>query len=502
MSEEDTLDSESGASAESEEETPQLSFYGGNLAPGLMILAFLGSVLYIVWLGAASSTSFWAAGILSIFVGGVLAKNHTAFSEAVIDGLSREMVGVMVAAWLLAGILGAVLTAADTPGALIYVASLFGDVITGRVFVIVTFILSSIIATAIGSGAGTVIAAGPVFFPAGVLLGAHPVLMGGAILSGAAFGDDYAPISDTTIVAAYTQETDISGCIRSRLKYILIAAALAIVLFLIAPVPGVGETAQGSITQVYEQFNRPDALPMLIPAFVVIGLALYGMHLVTILVFGNIIAIVFAVGFGLVEPSGIVSYEDVIGGNPGGAVISGIEGLIGVIIFAMLVMAIYGVLERSGTIEDITALALKPVRGIRSAEVSIVGITLIVNLITALNSVTLLAVGEIVNNIGKDAGVNEYRRANLLDMAGNSLFYTLPWMLAPLLMVSVISGVTEQYPVTVPSVAQVGLYTFHSWMLLLVVIGAIVTGFGRTWAADDTGDWWGSARAEPEPSAD
>lgn len=496
----DQMDNSGGT--ESEDEPTELGFYGGNLAVGLMILAFLGSILYIVWIGAAGSTSFWAAGVLALFVGGVLAKNQQAFSEAVINGIGREMVGVMVAAWLLAGILGSVLAGADTPGALIYVASLFGDAITGRVFVVVTFVISSVIATAIGTGAGTVLAAGPVFFPAGVLLGANPVLMGGAILSGAAFGDDYAPISDTTIVAAYTQETDISGCIRSRLKYVLVAAVLAIVLFLIAPAPAIGGGAQGSVSQVFEQFSRPDALPMLIPAFAVIGLALYGMHLITILIFGNILAIAVAVGFGLMEPSGIVSYEDVILGNPGGAVITGIQDLIGVIIFAMLVMAIYGVLEESGAIDDISSLALKPVRGIRSAELSIVGVTLVVNLITALNSVTLLAVGEIVNKIGTESGINEYRRANLLDLAGNSLFYTLPWMLAPLLMVAVISGVTEQYPVAVPTPIQVGLYTFHSWMLLLVVLGAIATGFGRTWAADDTGDWWGPAESEPGPSAD
>lgn len=502
MSSEGSNDPGGSEQAENGDQAQDLSFYGGKLAAALIIGAFMGGVLYIVWIGAAGSTSFWGAGILALFVGGILAKNQKAYSQAVIDGIGREMVGVMVAAWLFAGILGAVLTAADTPGALIYVASLFGDAITGRVFVIATFLISSIIATAIGTGAGTVIAAGPVFFPAGVLLGADPALMGGAILSGAAFGDDYAPISDTTIVAAYTQETDISGCIRSRLKYVLVAAALAIILFLIAPAPGIGQGAQGSISQVYEQFSRPDALPMLIPAFFVIGLALYGMHLITILVFGNVLAILVAVGFGLVEPSGIVSYEDVLLGNPGGAVISGIQDLIGVIIFAMLVMAIYGVLERSGAIDDITTLALKPVRGIQSAEVSIVGITLLVTLITTLNSVTLLAVGEIVNKIGKNAGINEYRRANLLDLAGNSLFYTLPWMLAPLLMVAVMSGVTEQYPVAVPTPLQVGLYTFHPWMLLVVVIGAIVTGFGRTWAADDTGDWWGASEEDSGPLAD
>lgn len=48
-------------------------------------------------------------------------------------------------------------------------------------------------------------------YPAGIVLGANPAAVMGAIISGAAFGDNVSPVSDTTIVSAATQETDVGG---------------------------------------------------------------------------------------------------------------------------------------------------------------------------------------------------------------------------------------------------------------------------------------------------
>ena len=70
-------------------------------------------------------------------------------------------------------------------------------------------------------------------FPSGLILGADPVWLFAAILSGAAFGDNLAPVSDTTVVSATTQETDIPGVVRSRFKYAIAAAVPTLVIFLI-----------------------------------------------------------------------------------------------------------------------------------------------------------------------------------------------------------------------------------------------------------------------------
>ena len=49
----------------------------------------------------------------------------------------------------------------------------------------------------------------------------------------ALFGDNLAPISDTTIASALTQESKINDVVRSRLPYSLIAGGISAVLFII-----------------------------------------------------------------------------------------------------------------------------------------------------------------------------------------------------------------------------------------------------------------------------
>ncbi len=104
--------------------------------------------------------------------------------------------------------------------------------LTGASFTLAIFVSSALFATAVGTGLGTIVGFTAVMYPAGIILGAGPAVLMGAIFSGAAFGDNLAPVSDTTIVSAATQETDLGGVVRSRLKYVLIAAAISALLFL------------------------------------------------------------------------------------------------------------------------------------------------------------------------------------------------------------------------------------------------------------------------------
>jgi Na+/H+ antiporter NhaC len=61
---------------------------------------------------------------------------------------------------------------------------------------------------------------------------ASPVLVAtvGAVLAGAVFGDHCSPISDTTIVSAFSSDCDVMAHVRTQLPYALAAALLATVL--------------------------------------------------------------------------------------------------------------------------------------------------------------------------------------------------------------------------------------------------------------------------------
>ena len=100
----------------------------------------------------------------------------------------------------------------------------------GSVFTVLVFGAAMLFALGTGTSTGTCIALTPVLYPAGYFLGSDPALLGLAILSGAAFGDNLAPISDTTIVSAYTQGAKMKDVVRSRFPLAISAAGLAAVV--------------------------------------------------------------------------------------------------------------------------------------------------------------------------------------------------------------------------------------------------------------------------------
>ena len=97
----------------------------------------------------------------------------------------------------------------------------------------VSFIICALISTACGTSSGAIVAVLPVMLPIGIDLGCDASLVCGAVISGALFGDNLAPISDTTIASALTQESKINDVVRSRLPYSLIAGGISAVLFII-----------------------------------------------------------------------------------------------------------------------------------------------------------------------------------------------------------------------------------------------------------------------------
>ena len=102
----------------------------------------------------------------------------------------------------------------------------------------VVFLLASTISFSTGTSWGTMAIVMPLAIPLAVKLtafqagvAASPILVAtvGAVLAGAVFGDHCSPISDTTIVSAFSSDCDVMAHVRTQLPYALTAALLAAV---------------------------------------------------------------------------------------------------------------------------------------------------------------------------------------------------------------------------------------------------------------------------------
>lgn len=233
----------------------------GKLAP-LMVAAAM-----ILWAAfSQSNVNGYVLAFFAALVAGVLfAKDEKAYGEALVYGLSKPMFGVIVMAVILAAISGKLISASGVVQtiAVYVVAAGF----TGKLFVAASFLITCLLAFATGTSVGTYFVVIPILFPVGVMAGAAPEFMIGAIVSGAAFGDNLGPISDTTIASSATQHADLGTVVKTRMRYSLPAAAGALVLFLLFS----KTTDDGAITSSAAGTAKPISLVMLVvPAVIIV----------------------------------------------------------------------------------------------------------------------------------------------------------------------------------------------------------------------------------------
>ena len=176
--------------------------------------------------------------------------------------------------------------------------------LNGVGFVVATFVICCIVSLSTGSSFATILICSPLLYPAGGLLGSSLPALAGAIIGGATFGDFIAPISDTTIASALSQNAVIGATIKSRLKYVVPATVFALVGFFLVAL----NTTDPSTTIINEMGN-PKGLPMLlVPAFI-IYLFLRGKHLLHGLLLGLIFGTLLALLLGLLLPESLLSLD-------------------------------------------------------------------------------------------------------------------------------------------------------------------------------------------------
>jgi Na+/H+ antiporter NhaC len=443
-------------------------YYGGMIGALAPVGLFLAGVGWLGLSGAPDESGFWPILLAALALGLLLSRDKEAYADAVITGMSRRLVMIMVMAWLLAGVLGALLRDSGMVDALVWSAHATG--VSGGGYVVAAFFIAAFFATSTGTSLGTLLVCTPLLYPPGPAVGADPAFLMGAILGGATFGDNVSPISDTTIASAGTQEADIAGVVRSRLRYALPAAAVAL---LVAGILGGGE-----VTEPGPDLTRAPALAgwvMLVVPVAVLGFLLRRRGLLEALFYGILLAMLVGLASGAFTPGALldIDREQFVAT---GLVLDGMQRAVGISVFTILLMGLVGGVEASGLMTRLTTWAQKQARGPRSAEMWIFGVISAAVVLTTHSVVAILAVGDMTRKAGSSLGLGAYRRANLLDITVCTYPFLLPFFIPTILAASLTGGV-EGAPHLSPWDA--GLHNVHSWALLIVILAAILTGWGR-----------------------
>ncbi len=459
-----------GAQSRGPEQQPgALGFYGGNAGALAPFIVFIVGVTWLGLSGAPDERGLWPVLIAAIFAAVLLAHDRDRYCRTLLNGMGQPIVMLMLMAWMLAGILGTLLTAGGVVDALAGAAGASG--LHGGAYAAAAFIVCCLFSAATGTSLGTLILCLPVLYPLGAALGTNAVVLAGAIIGGATFGDNISPVSDTTIASATTQGAEIGAVVRARLRYAVPAAAVALVGY--ALLGGRGTAAAAATDAV--QSTGPLAL-LVAPALVFI-LLLSGRHLVEGLLAG--IGVALATGWitGLIRP------QDVLRINPegfaaGGLVVEGIERALGISVFTLLLMGLVAGIEASGLLDRLVGAANRSARSQRGAEAWIFAAVSGAVMLTTHSVVAILAVGTFARQTGEQLGVAPTRRANLLDTTVCTYPFLFPWFIPTVLAASLTAGgSTNGMPRL--SALQIGMANLHSWVLLAIVLLAVFGGYGR-----------------------
>jgi Na+/H+ antiporter NhaC len=445
-----------------------LAFRGGTAGALAPFLLFLTGVAWLGLSGAPDERGFWPILVAALTLGLVLVRNRAAFADAVIGGMSRRIVMVMVLAWMLAGILGTLLGATGLVDALTWLAR-SADV-SGAGFAVAAFLICGAVAVATGTSLGTILVCAPLLYPAGGALGAEPAVLLGAILGGATFGDNVSPVSDTTIASAMTQNAEMGRVVRSRMRYALPAAAAAMLAALVLGSSGTPAAAAAAA-------GNPAALPKLVVPAMVIALLLRGRQLLEGLLFGILATAVLGLGLGLLEPSQLL-YIDAERFGARGLVVEGIDRAVGVSVFTLLLMGLVGALEASHLLARLVDAVGRRMHTPRGAEFGLFATISAAVLLTTHSVVAILVTGDFARSVGERFGIDRYRRSNLLDVTVCTYPFLLPYFIPTILIASTTQG-AEAFGMPRLSALTAGMWNFYAWGLLTMLIAAIVTGWGR-----------------------
>lgn len=297
--------------------------------------------------------------------------------------------------------------------------------------------------------------------------------MAGCIVSGAVFGDNLAPISDTTIASSSTQQfhdgrpADIGGVVSSRVQYSAVAGLITIVFFAI--VGGIGGTYQGG---EIDAVSDPTTLVMLLPVVVMLVVSTKTRNIYAGIGVGLSLGTVVGLAAGLFTFADVFA-NDAANNAAVGFLIDGVNNILPTCALVISVFGIMGVLNDAGLLDYLadSILQSKAASTERGAElICMLGISLTTILFGGVTSASILTFGPILNRIGSAKNIHPYRRANLLDGTANSLPAIVPFMSVFVFIGAALTGLSP---------VEVAGGTVYAFALFGTFLVAVITGWGR-----------------------
>ena len=363
------------------------------------------------------------------------------------EGAGNKNVLLMIWIFVLAGAFAA--TARDI-GAIDATVNATLRILPGKLIFAGLFLAACFISMAIGTSVGTIVALVPIATGIAQETGTAVPLMAAVIIGGAFFGDNLSFISDTTVAATKSQGCSMRDKFNANI-WIAAPAALAVTaLYVVMGLQVEAAPAAGAVQWVG-----------LIPYLLVIGLALAGVNVVTVLTVGIIVNGIIGWSTGAYDWIGWMAS---IGG--------GIGSMGELIIVSLLAGGLLEIIRYNGGLDFIIDGLTRRIRGRRGAYLSVAGLVSLVNFCTANNTIAIITVGPLAKDISEKYGLDPRKTASILDTFSCLVQGIIPYG-AQMLMASGLAGV---------SAASITGYLYYPFALGLFAFLSILFRFPRKYS--------------------
>ena len=410
-----------------------------------------------VWLFGDNTTSgsnqlsLLIAAAVAAVLGGIYGVKWKDMLEGAVKSISSAM-GALIILLLIGSLAGTWMLSGIVPSMIFYGL----EILNPTIFLFATCIVCAVVSLATGSSWSTIATIGIAMLGIGNALGLSNGLIGGAIISGAYFGDKMSPLSDTTNLAPAMAGTDLITHIRYMMFTTIPSITITLIIFLIIGLKM--DNNNSGFSQVLEMQNALSSTynislwSLLVPVLVIF-LIIKKVPAVPALFIGTIGGGLYAVFFQQDVIYQLTKYEignnlsylkhayisvmnamtvevNINTGNEGvNNLVStgGMSGMLNTIWLIVCAMSFGGIMEVTGFLKTITNSLLRFVKSRKSLVLTTSGTCLFLNVTASDQYLAIVVPGRMFANSYKKYGLAPKNLSRTLEDTATVTSPLVPW---------------------------------------------------------------------------
>ncbi len=410
----------------------------GSAEPGFLhsLLTFGGVIATVVvgllWAGVSLHSLLIIALIWVAGNAAALGFRYKSIKAAMTTGIGKGLGAIFI--FILIGVLVAALIEGGTIGSLIYYGM---DLLHPAIFLPTGLLLCTLMSLATGTAWGTIATIGVVLIGLGGALGIPLPIVAGMVVSGASFGDKMSPVSDTTILAAMSAETDIYAHIRSMLYTSGPSYIICLVAFSLVGIQYAGQTLSAEeLLQLRQGLSGAFAIsPLaLLPLFVLLGLSLYRVPAEPSMLASVATAVALAVWTqdrtiaevlnslqgGYVSDTGLEQLDSLLSRG-------GIQSMMWTLSLALIALALGGLLDRAGFVRVLMSGILSRIRRSASLMTATIGSGLVANMSMGEAYLSIIFGGQLFKASYEEQKLEKHLLSRCVEEGATLTTPLIPW---------------------------------------------------------------------------